>query len=174
MATKFLFLPLLFLIVSSHSVLEPHHHHHKCAHDDLKIDLIVPEKVSLESISESRTLISWQSIRIILDFSTMTSGPADVKQYIQTQILPPVFNLLESSLKVDPYPVKLKAGGNTNVCGLTTPAIYNSDGVDADLVIFVVSVTDSNSGFIAQAGACMLSPYNQRYTLYLFLNKTFI
>lgn len=61
-----LFYSLLLLFVSSH---EPHHTH-KCAHDELKI---VSEYLggapAPKILTEERSLITWESIRIILDFS---------------------------------------------------------------------------------------------------------
>ncbi len=94
----------------------------------------------------------------------MTSGTTAVKDYIQNDVLPPVFNLLENVLSVERLSSPLTAGGATTMCGgaITTPSVYNSGGVNADLVIFVVAVTDSTSSYIAQAGACSLDPTTNR------------
>jgi len=154
---SFLFLLFLVTTVSSHG--DHHHHHqHQCAHDTLDHKLEIRDTEELDS--ERRVLATWESIRIILDFSTLTGQDA-LKAYITQTVLPPVASLLSASLKVKRLTTKLTAGAT--VCGsIATPAIYSNGGVDADLVIFVLSVNDPSSSYIATAGACTLAPITRR------------
>jgi hypothetical protein len=176
-AYSFLLLAFLCLTASSIEVLKGPH---ECHHDKLDIKLETIDTGD-DQLDGDRTLITYESIRIILDFSTMSSGASATKTYIQTQVLPPVQNLLTSALKVQRLTAPLTAGGATTMCSgaVTTPAIYNSGGVAADLVIFVVDTTDSTSGYVAQAGACSLSSANYRpvfgllrYNLYYISSST--
>ena len=169
---SFLFLFTLIAVGTSH---ENHDHQHKCIHDEDPIEFGFIDTGSPQMDHEGRVLLNWQSIRILLDFSsTFTllffskylalTGQDALKNYIQKTVLPPVYNLLSSALKVIRLTSPLTANGQTTMCSgaVTTPAIYNNGGVDADLVIFVLSVTDSASNYIAKAGACDLDTTTYR------------
>jgi hypothetical protein len=179
-ALSILLLSLLYLTVSSVEILQAPH---ECKHGGLDIHIETIDTGSPEENNNQRTLITWESIRIILDFSTMSTSASTLatRSYLETQVLPPVYNLLSSALKVQRLTSNLVAGGATTMCSgaVVTPAIYNSGGVAADLVIFVVDTTDSSSSYIAQAGACSISSTNNRpifgllrYNLYYVSSST--
>jgi len=178
-ALTILLLSLLYLSASSIEVLQAPH---QCSHKGLDIKIETVDTGSVDEDASKRTLITYESIRIILDFSTMSTSPSTLatRTYLENTVLPPVYNLLSSALKVQRLTTNLVANGATTMCGsIPTPAIYNNGGVAADLVIFVLDETNSASNYIAQAGACSISNANYRpvfgmlrYNLYYVSSTT--
>jgi hypothetical protein len=84
--------------------------------------------------------VAWENIRIHFDFSKIEKNKSKLKPedytILQNEVIPVAKKVLESLLKVRPVSGKLKL--NAPTCDVwPIPVNYITEGVDADLVIFV-------------------------------------
>ena len=100
--------------------------------------------------------------------------------YIQNVLIPPAINLLQAALKVVPLSKNITIDTDTTCSGeISTPSIYKTEGVAADLVLFITTSNDASSNYVAAAEFCSLSLENSRplvgklnYNLYYFSPTT--
>ena len=96
----------------------------------------------------------------------MTGVSTAFNNYVVNDLLPPAINYLQAALKVKPVSGKLHADPYTTICGgtITLNSTYNnsSNGVYADLVIFVTQTNESSASFLAYASPCLLAPTTRR------------
>ncbi len=125
----------LFISESIKPILNKH-----CGIDFLKI----PKRTLLKQEGENYRLLkedNWDNLRIHMDFSFIENniGKFDKQDLIdlKEKIMPKTQKVLQSLLKVKKIQNKLKL--NHNTCDdIQIPEHYQSEGVDADLVIFVL------------------------------------
>ncbi len=135
---QFIFLFLFELIYS----------HRSCGIDFLK----KPQRVLIKQEKENRRMLTqgdWEPIRIHLDFSYIENNLGRMKRQdyidLKEKIMPKTAEVFEKILKVKRIQHKLKL--NAPHCEtFPIPEKYNTEGVDADIVIFVLL---DNSGFFA-------------------------
>jgi hypothetical protein len=126
----FLFFSLLEYVVS----------HKGCGIDLLK----KPNRVLVKQENENKRMLTqgdWEPIRIHLDFSYIENNLDRMKKQdyidLKEKIMPKTAQVFEKILKVKRIQHKLKL--NAPSCEtFPIPEKYNSEGVDADLVIFVL------------------------------------
>jgi len=152
---------------------------HECTHDQLEHELQIngPEYQIYHEF-EDRSLSQYQGINILIDYSSINDlkltfylekigliGVSETfRDYIRDSLMPPIQNYLEATLKVPPRKSNLKAGGFNTICGgdVTVPSIYNTKGVEADLVIFLKAKNEPLASYVASASACLLdATYNR-------------
>lgn len=95
----------------------------------------------------------------------MTGAPANFTDYVVNSILPPALNYFQAALKVKPISGKLNAAGYSSICGgtVTLNSTYSSsNGVYADLVIFVTQSNESDASFLAFASPCLVQSTTKR------------
>lgn len=174
-------LSILFLLPLAFTHTNPSR---TCIHDEIDLPQEVLD-IPINNSTEQRMLVEYQSIRIYLDFSSthlpflsiktltflaMVNVTDEFKNFIIDVIMPPAKNYFEAALKVKPLPGNLTLKGMTTACGSTIPipSKYNTQGVAADLLIFVATTSDTTSAFVATAGSCMLQSGTFRYSLLWF------
>jgi len=105
-----------------------------------------------------------------------SSTSSEALNYIQNVLVPPAINLLQAALKVVPLSAPITIKSNTVCSGkVDTPSIYKTEGVSADLVLFITTSNDPSTNYVASAVFCSLSQENGRplvgrlnYNLYYF------
>jgi len=120
-----------------------------CGIDFLKI----PKRTLLKQEGENRRMLkenNWENLRIHMDYSFIENniGNFDKKDLIdlKEKIMPKTQEVFQNLLKVKRIQNKLKL--NTQSCdNYQIPEIYQTDGVDADLIIFVLI---DDTGFFLQ------------------------
>jgi len=132
----------------------------ECVHDKLKIKLEeVPDEEADASIRLHQLgADSWGPLRIHADFSFF-QGTRAQRAYIEEMLLPAAFDYFKATLKV-PQMNRLMTSSN-KICEYSTPAIYRTTGVAADLVLLVTG-SYSNENFVAFASPCLLLQSNSR------------
>ena len=82
----------------------------------------------------------------------MIVGSETLKNYVQQVIIPPVKNLLQSTIKViQEYPTLYP---QASVCGFNISRLDQLLGYKADLVIYMTTYQDPSSGAVAAARYC--------------------
>jgi hypothetical protein len=132
-----------------------------CKHDTLEFN---PDVIDIEEIrpsAEDRILAStgasvYPSIRIYAHYDTLT-GTDEFNTYIQNELVPPIISLLQVALRLKyPLATALKATSAT-LCGVATPSILNTTGVDADFAIILTSDNTTGTSWVASATNCLVS-----------------
>ena len=104
--------------------------------------------------SNNSTFFDYPNIRIHIDYSLIQEGP--LKNYIQTDLMPSVVDYLQAALKIKrplKTPLKLPTS-QKKICGVPTPSIYHTTGVDADFSLVLVTETLVNNTCAAEAFVC--------------------
>ncbi len=125
------------------------HKNKRCGIDLMKI----PKRTLLHQDGESKRMLkenNWDNLRIHMDFSFIENniGKFDKKDLIdlKEKIMPKTQQIFEGLLKVKRIQNKLKL--NTQYCdNYNIPEKYQTEGIDADLVIFVLI---DDTGFFLQ------------------------
>jgi leishmanolysin len=145
---KFLILFISIIIASPHCIHEKLDHH---------IEYLNPPELQTTHMAFPST--NYSPIRIHLDFTYLVNVTSDMEYYLKGLAYAST-NFFKAALSVQPITGRLTIPVST-VCNLKTPSLYMSQGVDADLIIFVRAVYD-NDTYVAAARACMLISTNSR------------
>ncbi len=95
----------------------------------------------------------------------MIVGNETLKNYVQEVIIPPVKNLLQSAIKViSEFPTLVPPA---SVCGFNISKYDTLFGYKADLVIYMTTYEDPNSGAVAAARYCNRVLPRNRYVIFL-------
>jgi len=138
---------------------------HKCGHNKhnhVPELLYVEEEFLSNSTRFLQTGTSYPSMRFTADYSVMVNGTAEFKNYVSTELLPPVLDYFRAALDIKQpltSPLKISTGYKT-MCGYATPpALWT--GVTTDHYVMVGS-TEDDENWVASAGPCYLSTVTKR------------
>jgi len=159
---KLLILLLTFALISHSAYSHYTEEGLNCTHDSVGQNYEIGDiDEDIPAEGEERLLASYPQYRIVANYDALKSAPASYKQYMETDLVPPVLDYFMAALKVK-YPLtkKITISANT-VCSIPTPAALKS-GIYADLVILMDSAFDDGSSWVAESYSCYLSSTSKR------------
>jgi len=106
------------------------------------------------------TTDAYPKLRITSDYSALVEGTTTFKNYVKTQLFPPVLDYFRAALAIkQPVTTPIKLSTST-ICGFNTPSALKT-GVTTDFYVLVSSTSDE-ANWVASAGACFLSSSTKR------------
>lgn len=108
---------------------------------------------------------------ILVNILELVLDDSDLYDYIVNVLLPPAKNYFSATLKVPASTDKFGLPGINTICAgnITVPTVYQTTGVDADLVIFVTAAYEPTAAYVAYSMICLVDSTTNRY-LYLRLD----
>jgi len=133
----------------------------KCSHDsvDQNHEIVeIDEDVHPEG---ERLLQELPQFRMAAGYDALDSAPASYKEYMQTELVPPVLDYFQAALKIKrPLTSKITISAS-KVCSVPTPAALKS-GVVADFFVILDSAFDDASSWVAESYSCYLASGTKR------------
>jgi len=160
-----IFKSLLTISLLSLSLVLIHAHDHSetmfCKHDTLEFN---PDIIDIEEIhpsAEDRILAStgattYPGLRIYAHYAL--DGTEEFTTYVENELIPPIVSLLEAALKLKyPLGTPLKTTTQKTLCGVPTPSVFSTTGVNADFAIILTSDNTTGTSWVASASNCLVS-----------------
>jgi hypothetical protein len=160
-ATKklvFCLLSVLVLSVYGHTLDEDP----QCAHGKFVEEPMLLDVDENFIVDDGRNLLTttYPGLRMTADYTRLTDGTQEFKDYVSMDLLPPVLDYFQAALDIkQPLTSALKIS-STTICGYTTPTALTK-GVSTDFFVVVTS-TEDDANWVASAGACYLSSTTKR------------
>jgi len=134
-----------------------------CTHRDHEVEppTLNIEEEFLPAQGRNLATINYPQMRIMADYSNIKQGTSEFKNYVEGELMPAVIDYFQAAFKIkSPVTGSLKITSST-VCGYSNPSSL-SRGVTTDYFLVVASTSDSNSNWVASAGACYLASGTKR------------
>jgi len=137
-----------------------------CTHRNHDVEppvLNIEEEFLPSTVGRNLATITYPQMRIQADYTNLKQGTTEFKNYVQKELMPAVIDYFQAAMKIKvPVTGSLKFSTSTKtVCGYTTPSVLYS-GVKTDYFLVVSSTSDSDSNWVASAGACYLASSTMR------------